>query len=70
MTDSFGKRMTSKARRWLKEQLVEEVPDELARCEFGCRRLECRMGEWETCGRRIEEAQDLRDWKARNEKSP
>ena len=25
------------------------------------------MGEWEMCERRLQEAQDLRDWKARNQ---
>lgn len=70
MTFSVTKRIADTARRWLKEPLVEEVPDELARCEFGCRRLDCRMGEWESCEKRIEEAQDLRDWKARGQKSP
>ena len=70
MTESLGKRVTQKAKRWLKDQLVEEVPDELARCEFGCRRSECRMGEWASCERRIEEAQDYRDWKARKPESP
>ena len=70
MTNSFSKRIADKAKRWFKVQLVEDVPDELARCEFGCRKLECRMGEWESCKRRIEEAQDIRDWKARGQDSP
>ena len=63
MTDTFISRIGD----WLKHQLVEEVPDELSRCEFGCRRLECRMGEWETCERRLQEAQDLHEWKVRNQ---
>lgn len=67
MTKSFGKRIADRAKRWIKEQIVEDVPDELARCEFGCRKSECRMGEWATCERRIEAAQALRDWKAREQ---
>jgi hypothetical protein len=38
MTKSFAKRIADRAKRWIKEQIVEDVPDELARCEFGCRK--------------------------------
>ena len=53
-----------KARRWLEERLVEEVPDDLALCEFGCRKPECRMGEWANCARRLEDLKSRREWKA------
>ena len=39
-------------KRWLHDQLVGEVPDDLALCEFDCRKRQCRQGEWETCERR------------------
>ena len=32
--------------------IVQEVPDELAECEFCCREPDCRMGHWESCERR------------------
>ncbi len=66
MIDTNVKRVARKAKRWLKDQLVEEVPDSLALCEFGCRKQQCRMGEWETCERRLQHLQDLRRWKAAN----
>ncbi len=35
-------------RRWFRDQ-IQEVDDELAVCEFECRKECCRMGEWEKC---------------------
>ena len=52
------------AKRWLGDQLIEDVPDSLALCEFGCRKQQCRMGEWEQCERRLRHLQGLRKWKA------
>ena len=49
MNDTKVKRAARKAKRWLKDQIVEDVPDRLALCEFGCRKQQCRMGEWEGC---------------------
>jgi len=33
--------------------LVGEVPPEDAVCEFRCRKLQCRHGEWEQCDYRL-----------------
>lgn len=41
--------------RWLKQQ-VEDVPDDLALCEFDCRKVQCTSDEWATCERRINRA--------------
>ena len=30
-------------------QEIQEVPEEIANCEFDCRKLECREGEVEVC---------------------
>ena len=40
-------------RRWIKGRLVQDVPEEIAACEFECRRTECKQGDWETCERRL-----------------
>jgi len=40
--------------QWIHGQLVQDVPEDLAVCEFDCRKLQCTMGEWETCERRLE----------------
>ncbi len=39
-------------KRWLAEQ-VQDVPEDIALCEFDCRKPECLVGEWETCERRL-----------------
>jgi hypothetical protein len=36
----------------LKDQIVQEVPPEIALCEFDCRKPECSHGEHEVCERR------------------
>jgi len=37
----------------LKDRLVQEVPDEVGACEYGCRKPDCRNGDWDSCQRRI-----------------
>ncbi len=64
MIDTNVKRVARKAKRWLKDQLVEEVPDSLALCEFGCRKQQCRMGERDRCERRLQDVQEIPSWKA------
>lgn len=39
--------------RWLKDQIVREVPPESAICEFDCRKEQCMYDEWATCERRL-----------------
>jgi len=38
---------------WLQRRVFEKVPETLAVCEFDCRILTCRQGEWERCARRL-----------------
>ncbi len=33
--------------------VVQDVPPEVAACEFNCRATECVHGEWKTCDRRL-----------------
>ena len=66
MTDTNVEQAARKAKRWLKEQIVEDVPDSVALCEFGCRKQQCCMGEWEHCERRLKDVEDIRKWKASN----
>ena len=46
------------ARLWarIKNQIVQDVPEDLALCEFACRKSHCTMGDWETCDRRVRDA--------------
>jgi len=41
---------------WLRRQIVEDVPPEVALCEFDCRKPQCHAGEWESCDRRLRAA--------------
>lgn len=36
----------------VRSRLVAEVPDECWYCEFECRKLQCRQGDWEACALR------------------
>ena len=40
-------------RRWIKSRLIQDVPEDIAACEFECRKMECRQGDWETCEKRL-----------------
>jgi hypothetical protein len=42
--------------RWVTDQVVGEVPEESALCEFDCRKGQCEMGEWTSCERRLRQA--------------
>jgi hypothetical protein len=42
--------------RWAKGLFVQDVPDDIALCEFDCRKQQCTMDEWATCGRRLTKA--------------
>jgi hypothetical protein len=42
--------------RWLQGQMVQDVPDSIAVCEFDCRSACCRRGEWEGCEHRLRDA--------------
>ncbi len=39
--------------RFFKAQIVQDIPDEDAACEFDCRVDQCNMGEWATCEHRL-----------------
>jgi len=39
---------------WIKSKFIQDVPGDMAQCEFGCRKTECRHAEWENCKNRIE----------------
>jgi len=45
-----------RAWRWIKNQIIQDVPKESALCEFDCRKGQCTIKEWETCERRLHNA--------------
>ena len=44
----------------IKAYLSAEVPDNIAACEFDCRKLECQAKDWETCPRRLQKQEALK----------
>lgn len=38
--------------QWIKKQIVQEVPEAIALCEFDCNKQQCTEEEWEKCPRR------------------
>jgi len=42
--------------RWVRDQIVQDVPEDIALCELDCRKGQCTMGEWESCERRLKKA--------------
>jgi hypothetical protein len=42
--------------QWLRDQILQEVPDEYALCEFDCRKSQCTLEEWKSCERRLSKA--------------
>ena len=45
--------MLSRLARWWKTEIVQDVPDDVALCEFDCLKGQCRHGEWANCERRL-----------------
>ncbi len=52
-TDTSVSSRFSRLWRTLVGEVVEIVPDEVACCEFNCRRGECNFAEWVDCERRL-----------------
>ena len=45
--------------QWLKREWIENVPEDIALCEFDCHKGQCTYGEWASCERRISMTQNL-----------
>lgn len=41
----------------IKDEVVQTVPEEIALCEFDCRKVSCSAEQWRTCDRRIRKAE-------------
>jgi len=46
-------RVLSRFRNWVKDQIVADVPEDLAICEFDCPQSQCCSSNWITCQLRI-----------------
>ena len=55
MSESDGKGGSNFYRLWkrFKNKVIQEAPEDIQLCEFDCHKLECAMGDWEKCERRL-----------------
>lgn len=55
MPEGLSRRNNSFHRLWrfVRRQIVDDLPEELVICEFDCRKGQCQQDQWETCDRRI-----------------
>jgi hypothetical protein len=55
MSGSYGKGVSILFRllQQLRSKVIQEAPEDIQLCEFECRKLECTMGDWEKCERRL-----------------
>ena len=55
MSESDGKEVSIFHRLWQRfsNKVIQDVPDDIQLCEFECRKLQCAMGDWEKCERRL-----------------
>lgn len=47
--------------RWIHNHIVQSVPEDIALCEYDCRKLACSVGDWENCDRRRQHSRMARD---------
>jgi hypothetical protein len=50
---SFTKKEFFAILHWMGKQIVDEVPPEIAVCEFDCDKTQCTLKEWKSCPRRL-----------------
>jgi hypothetical protein len=39
---------------WVKDEFIQDVPEETAICAFDCAKEQCTREEWEACDRRLQ----------------
>jgi hypothetical protein len=54
MASNSGPESFRRLWRWTKEQIVRDVPDDHALCEFDCGKNHCSAGEWAKCEDRLQ----------------
>ena len=49
----LGRSSINRFGHWIAGQIIQDVPDDIALCEFDCRKVQCGVEECETCPRRL-----------------
>ena len=68
-TQKTSSHFLARALRWLKTQIVQEVPPEYAACEFDCPKQQCHYREWANCEYRLAHAEGLKPAEGPKEQS-
>lgn len=45
--------LVSRLHQWVADQIIQDIPRQLALCEFDCRKTQCTSQEWDTCSCRL-----------------
>jgi hypothetical protein len=55
MSGSYGKGVSNFFGLWqrFRNKMIQDVPEDYQLCEFDCHKLQCTMGDWEKCERRL-----------------
>jgi hypothetical protein len=55
MSESYEKGVSNFYRLWqrFRNKVIQDVPEDIQLCEFDCHNLECAMGDWEKCEKRL-----------------
>ena len=40
--------------RWVIDQIIQDIPEDCAVCEFDCRKTQCTQDQWMLCSRRLD----------------
>jgi len=49
----LGRDSAKRFGHWVAGHIVQDVPEDLAFCEYDCRKPRCTLDEWATCERRV-----------------
>jgi hypothetical protein len=55
MSGSYENRFSNFHRLWqrFKNKVIQDAPEDVQLCEFNCKKLQCTMGDWEHCEKRL-----------------
>lgn len=56
LDESNRRKRFERLRQRIRDQFIQTVPEEIALCEFDCRKASCSAEQWRMCERRIRKA--------------
>jgi hypothetical protein len=52
-TRTRNRNLVGRLWQFVKRQIIDDAPEELAICQFDCHKGQCTEAEWKTCERRV-----------------